>query len=416
MFVHIRIESQNQRIDAGTQQCLERFAAGDREAISRHIETLDREWDVERYLQMNAGLVSLSGVVLGALVSRRFLVCPPPCSASSSNTLHKAGVRHCRFFAAWACAPRREINEEKYALKALRGDFEQRVVREAGRSGGTMMRILFGAPALFVVVVTAACGGGNTPPQGAKRHQVPIGRPRRPRSRPVRTCCRRKRPSRKSRCTSNGFHVSKDDPKMQMEAHHYCNQANEDIAQCVLFDGNTAEARLMGIEYIISEKLYNTLPTEEKAYWHPHNYEVLSGQLRMPGLPDAAEKEALKGKINSYGKTWHTWMTGMHETSRLTRCRSGRLTCSGVSISDGEANPELVQARDRRMELDSMTAETQDRQDLVSLAKPQGGVDAMAECFPNAKPVDGVRDNGDTATRPVPTFSMKGGQAKPSGQ
>ena len=36
----------------------------------------------------------------------------------------------------------------------------------------------------------------------------------------------------------NGFHVAKDDPTMQMEAHHYCNQANEDLAQCVLFDGN----------------------------------------------------------------------------------------------------------------------------------------------------------------------------------
>jgi len=47
----------------------------------------------------------------------------------------------------------------------------------------------------------------------------------------------------------NGFHAAKDDPKMQMEAHHYCNQANEDLAQCVLFDGNTAEARMLGIEY-----------------------------------------------------------------------------------------------------------------------------------------------------------------------
>ena len=33
----------------------------------------------------------------------------------------------------------------------------------------------------------------------------------------------------------------------------------------------------------------------------------------MPGVPEAAEKEALKGKINSYGKTWHTWMTGMYQ-------------------------------------------------------------------------------------------------------
>ena len=48
----------------------------------------------------------------------------------------------------------------------------------------------------------------------------------------------------------------------------------KNLAQCVLFDGNTAEARMMGIEYIASEKLYNTLPTEEKAYWHPHNSPV----------------------------------------------------------------------------------------------------------------------------------------------
>src|SRR5450756_1692025 len=70
---------------------------------------------------------------------------------------------------------------------------------------------------------------------------------------------------------------------------------------------------MMGVEYIVSEKIYNTLPADEKAYWHPHNFEILSGQLRLPGLPDRAEKEALKGKINSYGKTWHFWMTGMRD-------------------------------------------------------------------------------------------------------
>jgi len=57
------------------------------------------------------------------------------------------------------------------------------------------------------------------------------------------------------------------------------------------------------------------LPIEERAYWHPHNYEILSGQLRMPGLPDIAEKEALKGKMNSYRKTWHTSMIGMRDQS-----------------------------------------------------------------------------------------------------
>ena len=40
----------------------------------------------------------------------------------------------------------------------------------------------------------------------------------------------------------DGFHAAKENPTMQMEAHHYCNQMSEDFAQCVLFDGNTADA------------------------------------------------------------------------------------------------------------------------------------------------------------------------------
>jgi hypothetical protein len=40
----------------------------------------------------------------------------------------------------------------------------------------------------------------------------------------------------------------------------------------------------------------------------------------------------------------------------------------------------------------------------------------MADFFPNAKPVQGVKDNGDAATRPVPTFGMKPAQPKLSGQ
>src|SRR4051795_11586830 len=87
-----------------------------------------------------------------------------------------------------------------------------------------------------------------------------------------------------------GLHCAKHEPGMQMEAHHYCRQVNQDFIQCVLFDGNTRDANLIGIEYIVSERLFATLPDDEQPYWHPHNYEVLSGQLVAPGLPDAAEK------------------------------------------------------------------------------------------------------------------------------
>jgi hypothetical protein len=62
----------------------------------------------------------------------------------------------------------------------------------------------------------------------------------------------------------------------------------------------------------------------------------------------------------------------------------------------------MVAARDKRFDFNTAD-ERGDRLDLVSLAKPQGGVNAMAEHFPNAKAVEGVTDNGDAAARPVPT-------------
>jgi hypothetical protein len=87
-----------------------------------------------------------------------------------------------------------------------------------------------------------------------------------------------------------GLHCARDEPSMQMEAHHYCKQVNADLFQCAIFDGNTEEANLIGIEYIISEGLFEGLPEEEKSYWHPHNFEVLSGQLVAPDLPTPSRR------------------------------------------------------------------------------------------------------------------------------
>lgn len=168
-----------------------------------------------------------------------------------------------------------------------------------------------------------------------------------------------------------GFHPMKEDPQHQMEAHHFCRQVNEDFAQCALFDGNTGDANLNGIEYIISEKLFNSLPEKERQYWHPHNYEILSGQLVGPGLPDVAEKELMRGKMNSYGKTWHVWSTGTGDKLPL-----GEPMLAWSFNRDGEDRPGLVEARDKTMGIDTSRKREQ-RQDLVPMARPQSGVDAL---------------------------------------
>jgi hypothetical protein len=182
-----------------------------------------------------------------------------------------------------------------------------------------------------------------------------------------------------------GFHPLKDDPGHQVEAHHFCRQQNEDFVQCALFDGNGSEANLTGIEYIISERVFAMLPVEERGFWHPHNGEILSGQLVAPGLPDIAEKALMRQKMNSYGKTWHTW-----DTSQGAKLPLGPPALAWSFSRLGEADPAMVAYRDRRLAIDT-EAKGRERQDLVELAHPQSGVDALAGKFGRpTQPIPGV--------------------------
>jgi hypothetical protein len=196
-----------------------------------------------------------------------------------------------------------------------------------------------------------------------------------------------------------GFHPMKERPDHQMEAHHYCHQVNEDFAQCALFDGNGRKARLNGIEYIISEKLFETLPAAERAYWHPHNAEILSGQLAAPGIPAIAEKELMRGKMNSYGKTWHVWNTGAADMP-ADALPMGPPMLAWSFNRDGEARPGLIERRDQRMGMDS-TDKRRQRAELAALARPQSGVDALRAAFPQARPIPGVIDQAAAQQRPA---------------
>lgn len=189
-----------------------------------------------------------------------------------------------------------------------------------------------------------------------------------------------------------GFHPAKDDPHMQMEAHHYCRVVNGDFMQCVLFDGNTHEANLIGIEYIVSEKLFSTLPDDERDYWHPHNFEILSGQLIAPGLPAFAETAFMKQLINSYGKTWHTWHTGRHDGAKGNDLPLGDPMLMWSFNRDGEADPALERDRSEALHID-VAKKRADRQEFVELlTHPQQGVDAIKDSFVDTVPIPGVVD------------------------
>src|SRR5690606_6724036 len=92
--------------------------------INSRLEALDREWDIERTLEANAATLALTGVLLGAFVDRRFLALPAVVTAFLLQHALQGWCPPLPFFRRWGVRTTEEINEERFALKALRGDFE----------------------------------------------------------------------------------------------------------------------------------------------------------------------------------------------------------------------------------------------------------------------------------------------------
>lgn len=59
--------------------------------------------------------------------------------------------------------------------------------------------------------------------------------------------------------------------------------------------------------YIVSDERFRALPEAEKRLWHSHHYEVKSGILTAPGVPEMAEHAYFNDLVSTYGKTFHTW-------------------------------------------------------------------------------------------------------------
>jgi hypothetical protein len=108
----------NREIDRQTDRNIRRYIGANRETIIDRMHELDREWDIERVLEVRASALALTGLVLGLTVNKRWFAvpgiilafllqhglqgwCPP------IPILRRLGVR-----------TRGEIDREKYALKA----------------------------------------------------------------------------------------------------------------------------------------------------------------------------------------------------------------------------------------------------------------------------------------------------------
>jgi hypothetical protein len=108
----------------------------------------------------------------------------------------------------------------------------------------------------------------------------------------------------------SGVHLLKELPEHGVVAYHFCKPVNDEVNQCLLYDGAGPDAKLIGVEYLVSAELYQKMPPDEQVYWHDHKNEVDAGLLRSLTQTGEEEKATLAKVRTLYGKIFHTWVSG----------------------------------------------------------------------------------------------------------
>ena len=116
-------EAVNEQIRSETERNISYVSRQGRDEISRRLEELDHEWDVERTLEANAASIALLGLGLGAFVNRRFFVLPAVVAGFLLQHAVQGWCPPVPVFRRLGFRTAREIASERYALKAVRGDF-----------------------------------------------------------------------------------------------------------------------------------------------------------------------------------------------------------------------------------------------------------------------------------------------------
>lgn len=125
-------ERLNEAIRARTDAEVVRLESASEEEIAERLLELDEEWDVERLLQVNASTLVMLGVLLGAKVDRRFLLLPAAVFTFFAQHALQGWCPPIPVFRRLGVRTHREIARERYAIKALRGDFDDLPAKDAG--------------------------------------------------------------------------------------------------------------------------------------------------------------------------------------------------------------------------------------------------------------------------------------------
>ncbi|MFW6289545.1 MAG: hypothetical protein ACOC0R_01145 [Mariniphaga sp.] len=117
-------DAQNRKIDLAIEEIIEMYRHLSADEITCRLTELKKEWGIEKTLEVNASSLALTGLILGTFGSRKWYLMPLVVASFLLQHGLQGWCPPLPLFRKLGIRTRQEIDEEMYALKILRGDFD----------------------------------------------------------------------------------------------------------------------------------------------------------------------------------------------------------------------------------------------------------------------------------------------------
>jgi len=112
----------NSKIEKDTWNNVSQYMNKSNDEITERIHQLEKEWDIERYLGVNMSTLALIGLAAGSK-NKKWLALPAVVLVFFMQHSVQGWCPPLPVLRLLNIRTRKEIEQEKYALKLLRGDF-----------------------------------------------------------------------------------------------------------------------------------------------------------------------------------------------------------------------------------------------------------------------------------------------------
>jgi hypothetical protein len=90
-------------------------------------------------------------------------------------------------------------------------------------------------------------------------------------------------------------------------AHHWCKNVSSTLKECLLYDSDAPDARLVGVETVVPTAVWKTFAPSERALWHYHVTELAKVHATLPDTPKDEQAKVIAMIKPTYGKIWILW-------------------------------------------------------------------------------------------------------------